>query len=330
MRIAALAGGVGGAKLVHGLARILDPDELTVIVNTGDDLEYLGLKICPDLDTVCYTLAGLANPVSGWGRADETWNAMQNLIRLGGPAWFNLGDSDLGTHLQRTRRSAEGERLSAITRDFCARWGIGPTVLPMTDDPVATWVNTVENGWLPFQEYFVRERCNPRVISFEFRGVGQAQPAPGVVDALETADWVILCPSNPWVSIDPILAIHPIARLLQNKPVAAVSPIVGGKAIKGPAAKMYQEMGIDPSAAAVSAHYLNRLRQANSGTQRTQMAPEFVFFIDRIDAELAEPIRRNGMDVVVTNTVMNTLEDREQLARELLTACGYKTPGGNA
>ncbi|MBE0698978.1 MAG: YvcK family protein, partial [Anaerolineaceae bacterium] len=197
-------------------------------------------------------------------------------------------------------------------------------------DNVATWVNTVENGWLPFQEYFVRERCSPRVISFEFRGAAQAQPALGVVEALESADWVILCPSNPWVSIDPILSIHPIARVIQNKPVVAVSPIVGGKAIKGPAAKMYQEMGIEPSAAAVSAHYRKRLREGHvfrSGEQ-AHVQPKFVFFIDSIDSDLAEPILRDGMEVIVTNTVMNSIEDREQLAREILTACGYKAQGG--
>jgi LPPG:FO 2-phospho-L-lactate transferase len=319
MRIAALAGGVGGAKLIHGLARRLAPGDLTAIVNTGDDFTFMGLKISPDLDTVCYTLAGLANPNTGWGRADETWNVMESLVTLGGPDWFHLGDRDLGTHLERTRRLAGGDPLSAITRDFCAKWGIRQTVLPMTDDSVATWVNTQEKGWLSFQEYFVRERCEPRVISFEFRGAEKARPAPGVMEAIRDADWVIVCPSNPWVSIDPILHTGQVGELLKKKKIAAVSPIIGGKAIKGPAAKMYQELGITPSAAAVALHYCNGLR-GNSSAQ------PFVFFIDTIDANLADQIadltnkiRGEMVKVVVTNTVMNSNEDRETLAKSILS-----------
>jgi LPPG:FO 2-phospho-L-lactate transferase len=321
MRIAALAGGVGGAKLAHGLARILAPDELTVIVNTGDDLDFLGLHICPDLDTVCYTLAGLANPVTGWGRVDESWNAMHSLVTLGGPDWFNLGDRDLGTHLERSRRMAGGECLSAVTRDFCTRWGVEHAVLPVSDDRVATWVNTAEAGWLPFQEYFVRERCAPRVLAFEFRGADSAKPAPGVLEALSAADWVILCPSNPWVSIDPILAVPPIRDVLQGKHIAAVSPIVGGKAIKGPAAKMFAELGIEPSAAAVAAFYQARLRP--------QIAEaKFLYFIDHVDAQLADQARQPGMDVLVTNTIMNSTDDRQRLAQEILAACRERPQEG--
>ena len=180
MKIVALAGGVGGAKLADGLAQILPPEDLTIIVNTGDDFEHLGLYICPDLDTVCYTLAGLANPETGWGRADETWHAIENISRLGGPDWFRLGDQDLGTHLERTRRLKAGQTLSQITRDFCATWEIGPTVLPMSDDPVPTIVLTDE-GELPFQEYFVHRRCEPRVRGFRFQGIEDARPAPGVI-----------------------------------------------------------------------------------------------------------------------------------------------------
>jgi len=170
MKIVALAGGVGGAKLAHGFAQILKPEDLTVIVNTGDDFEHYGLYICPDLDTVCYTLAGLANPDTGWGRINETWNVIQNASKLGGPSWFNLGDQDLGTHLERTRRLKAGDSLSEITKDFCKAWGIEHTVLPMSDQPVRTMVDT-EEGELAFQEYFVHRRCEPRVKGFRFEGV---------------------------------------------------------------------------------------------------------------------------------------------------------------
>src|SRR5512141_1313074 len=181
IRVVALAGGVGGAKLAHGLAQILPPENLTVIVNTGDDFEHLGLYISPDVDTVCYTLAGLANPDTGWGRVAETWHAMDNLRLLGGPDWFNLGDQDLGTHLERTRRIEEGQCLSEITRDFCKAWDIGPTILPMTDQKVRTIVNTQEYGEMAFQEYFVHQRCEPRIEGFRFSGIEEAIPATGIL-----------------------------------------------------------------------------------------------------------------------------------------------------
>ena len=254
MKIVALAGGVGGAKLAHGLAQILPPEDLTVIVNTGDDFEHLGLTICPDLDTVCYTLAGLANPDTGWGRENETWNTISNIEKLGGPNWFRLGDQDFATHLERTRRLKEGKSLSQVTREFCKAWGIKQTVLPMSDSPVRTIVDTDE-GELAFQEYFVHRHCEPRVKGFRFDGVEVAQPVIGAREAIESAQAVVICPSNPWVSIDPIL------RVLKeiNKPVVAVSPIIGGKTVKGPAAKMYAELGIEPSALAVAEHYRNLL-----------------------------------------------------------------------
>ena len=200
--VVALAGGVGGAKLADGLARLLPPENLTIIVNTGDDFVHWGLNISPDLDTVCYTLAGLANAETGWGRKDESWNVFENVKNLGGEDWFRMGDRDLATHLERTRRLKTGEPLSAITRDFCLRWGIRPTVLPMTDDPVPTIVDTIEMGELAFQEYFVHQRCQPTVKGFRFDGVERAQPAPGVVEAIRSADVIVFCPSNPWVSID--------------------------------------------------------------------------------------------------------------------------------
>jgi len=297
MKIVALAGGVGGAKLAHGLAQILSPEDLTVIVNTGDDFEHYGLYISPDLDTVCYTLAGLANPVTGWGRVDESWLVIENAKQLGGPDWFNLGDQDLGTHLERTRRLNEGQTLSQITIDFCKAWSVGPTVLPMSDQPVRTMVDTVEHGELPFQEYFVHRRCEPTVKGFRFEGIETAEAAPGTLDALEAADAVVICPSNPWVSIDPILRLVSIPN---SKTVIAVSPIIGGQAVKGPAAKMYAELGFQPSALAVAEHYHELL----SG-----------FVLDNVDKKLAS---ETGIPTLTTDTLMNSLTKRAQLAGDVL------------
>lgn len=299
MKIVALAGGVGGAKLAHGLAQILPPEDLTVIVNTGDDFEHLGLTICPDLDTVCYTLAGLANPETGWGRENETWNTISNIEKLGGPNWFRLGDQDFATHLERTRRLKEGKSLSQVTNEFCAAWGIKQTVLPMSDSPVRTIVDTDE-GELAFQEYFVHRQCHPRVSGFRFEGAATAQPTHGARTALEAADAIIICPSNPWVSIDPIL------RVLKeiNKPVFAVSPIIGGKTVKGPAAKMYAELGIEPSALAVAEHYQRLLAG---------------FILDNKDKQLSDKFRGK---ILVTDTLMNSNADRARLARDVLHFIG--------
>ncbi|HSM71539.1 MAG TPA: 2-phospho-L-lactate transferase [Anaerolineales bacterium] len=302
MKIVALAGGVGGAKLAHGLAQILPPEDLTVIVNTGDDFEHYGLYICPDLDTVCYTLAGMVNPETGWGRVDETWNAIENASKLGGPDWFRLGDKDLGTHLERTRRLKKGDTLSQITGDFCEAWGIEQTILPMSDQPVRTMVATDE-GELAFQEYFVHRRCEPRVKGFRFENVDKAKPAPGVKEALLSADAVVICPSNPWVSINPILRV--VKEIKQ--PVYAISPIIGGKTVKGPAAKMYHELGIEPSALAVANHYRNLLTG---------------FVMDETDMQLIESVRGLNIRVYVTNTLMNSLEDRTQLAGDILDFIG--------
>jgi LPPG:FO 2-phospho-L-lactate transferase len=302
MKITALAGGVGGAKLAHGLAQILPPEDLTVIVNTGDDFEHLGLYICPDLDTVCYTLAGLANPETGWGRVNETWNTIANVEKLGGPSWFRLGDQDIATHLERTRRLKEGQSLSQITRDFCKAWGIQHTVLPMSDSPVRTMVDTDE-GELAFQEYFVHRRCEPKVKGFRFDGVEVAEPAIGVKEALESADAIIICPSNPWVSVDPILKV--IKEV--NKPVFAVSPIIGGKTVKGPAAKMYAELGIEPSALAVANHY------------RTILTG---LVLDNEDLSMQTEIKTLEIETLVTNTLMNHLTDRARLAHDVLHFIG--------
>jgi len=300
MKILALAGGVGGAKLAHGLAQTLPPEDLTVIVNTGDDFEHYGLYISPDLDTVCYTLAGLANPETGWGRIDESWNAIENAKRLGGPDWFNLGDQDIGTHLERTRRLNKGQTLSQITRDFCKAWGIGPTVLPMSDQPVRTIVETDE-GELPFQEYFVHRRCEPKVTGFRFEGIEIAEPAPGMLEALETADAVVVCPSNPWVSIDPILQVLDLRSIDHRPPsIIAVSPIIGGETVKGPAAKMYAELGIQPSALAVAEHYHGMLTG---------------FVLDNVDKELSEQI---DIPTLTTDTLMDSLTKRARLASDVL------------
>jgi LPPG:FO 2-phospho-L-lactate transferase len=308
LKIVALAGGVGGAKLAHGLAQILPPEDLTVIVNTGDDFEHYGLYICPDLDTVCYTLAGLANPDTGWGRIDETWNAIENASMLGGPDWFKLGDKDLGTHLERTQRLIEGQTLSEITKAFCKAWGIEQTILPMSDQPVRTIVET-EEGDLAFQEYFVHLRCEPRVTGFRFEGLEKAEPAPGACEAIQSADAVIICPSNPWVSIDPILKVF--SPLLRGEESGvrciAVSPIIGGQTVKGPAAKMYRELGIEPSALAVAHHY----RGLANG-----------FVLDKIDEQLKGDIMGLTMRTLVTNTLMNSLDSRSRFANDVLRFIG--------
>ncbi|HUF39111.1 MAG TPA: 2-phospho-L-lactate transferase [Anaerolineales bacterium] len=300
IKVAALAGGVGGARLADGLSRVIPPEDLTVIVNTGDDFEHLGLWVSPDLDTVCYTLAGIANSETGWGRAEETWGAMDALSDLGGPHWFRLGDRDLGTHLERTRRIKLGDSLSDITSDFCRAWGVGPAVLPMSDDPAPTLVRTVE-GELAFQEYFVRRRCEPAVTGFRFEG--DPSPAPGVIAALERADLVVICPSNPWVSIDPILNVTGIRAVLAERPGIAVSPLIGGRAVKGPAAKMYRELGIEPSAAAVAAHYGGLLCG---------------FVIDHADHAETSLIRAEGLDVFSTDALMSDDLDRARLAGEMI------------
>lgn len=301
-KIAALAGGVGGAKMAHGLMRALSPGELTVIVNTGDDFDYLGLPISPDLDTVCYTLAGLANPQTGWGRAQETWHAYQEVRRLGGPGWFRLGDHDLGIHLERGRRLKEGDPLSEITRDFCRVWNIPASVLPMSDQPTPTYVHT-EEGVLAFQEYFVHRECKPIVTGFHFEGIKEALPAPGVLEAIHEADMVVICPSNPWVSVEPILSLPGLRGALREKTVLAVSPIIAGSAVKGPAAKMYRELGITPSAFAVAEYY---------GSLLTGIV------IDRKDEKDASRIARLDMDVFITDIFMKSNEDRARLAREIL------------
>jgi LPPG:FO 2-phospho-L-lactate transferase len=303
--VLALSGGIGGAKLALGLYRILPRGALTIIANTGDDFEHLGLAISPDCDTLLYTLAGQDNPELGWGRRDETWTFMKALEGLGGETWFKLGDGDLATHVERTRRLAAGESLSQITDDFRRRLGIGARLLPMTDDRVRTRLLT-ETGWLEFQDYFVRQRCAPIVREIAFSGVDRATPQPGFLQALADPNLkaVVVCPSNPFISIDPILAMPGVCEALRRSPapVVAVSPIIGGKAVKGPSAKMMAELGFPVSAAAVAHRYRDILD---------------IYIADEIDQnELGDP----GVPVVFTRTLMLSLEDREALARTVLEA----------
>lgn len=301
-RVVALTGGVGGAKLVSGLAGVLSDDQLTVIVNTGDDFEHLGLVICPDLDSVIYALAGLANPHTGWGRVDETWNFMEALGELGGPTWFRLGDRDLALHHERTRLIGEDHSLTAVTQHIYQALGVAVAVLPMSDQPVRTIVISDE-GELSFQDYFVAHSCEPRVYGFHFDGLKTANPAPGVLEALLATDQVILCPSNPWVSLDPILSVSGVREAVAAKPVIGVSPIVGGKTIKGPAAKMFVDLGFESSALTVAEHFQDIL----SG-----------MVIDREDEAMASEITLLGMRVLVTDTIMKTADDRLRLAEEII------------
>jgi LPPG:FO 2-phospho-L-lactate transferase len=306
MTIVALAGGVGGAKLADGLARLLGP-KLAVVVNTADDFEHLGLSISPDLDTVMYTLAGIANFEQGWGLDGENWNFMAQVARLGGPDWFRLGDRDLATHAIRTQRLRRGDTLSAITADLCRALGIEARILPMSDDPVRTIVHSGERA-LPFQDYFVRLRCEVPVTRLSLQGVERARLSPAIAElrGAEAPEAIILCPSNPFLSIDPILAVQGMREWVAGSgaPVLAVSPIVGGAAIKGPAAKIMQELGLTVSAASVARHY----RGLIAG-----------FVIDEADAALRAEIESEGIAVRVVPTVMRSREDRAQLARDCLS-----------
>lgn len=303
-KVLALSGGIGGAKLVLGLYRILPPDSLTVICNTGDDFEHLGLTICPDLDTVMYTLAGLANPATGWGRHDETWTFMAALKELGGETWFQLGDGDLATHVERTRRLASHETLTSISRDFCTRLSLTAKLLPMSDQPVRTMVETGHDGVLPFQRYFVERQSVPEVTGFKFEGASSATISDDTRTALLNADLevVVICPSNPFISIDPILAIPGMREILREceAPVIAVSPIIGGQAVKGPTAKMMAELGEPITNISIANHYKGLLDG---------------LVIDDADADDAAGI---NLPCLVTPTLMKSEEDKMALAGKVL------------
>jgi LPPG:FO 2-phospho-L-lactate transferase len=303
--IVALAGGVGGAKLAEGLAQCVGAD-LTVVVNTGDDFEHLGLHVSPDLDTVMYTLAGIANPATGWGIAGETWNTLEQIARLGGPDWFKLGDRDLATHILRTQRLRAGERLTSITAELSRTLGISARILPMSDDPIRTVVHS-GNERYPFQDYFVRLKCEVPVTALHFEGAASARPSPEVTAALTDTSLsaIVLCPSNPYLSVDPILTVPGMRDLILNAgvPVVAVSPIIGGAAVKGPAAKIMTELGVTPSVTAIASHY----RRLVTG-----------LMIDTADAALAADIEAMGIRVRTAPILMRTAEDRRAVAADCI------------
>ncbi|MEO9188923.1 MAG: 2-phospho-L-lactate transferase [Acetobacteraceae bacterium] len=301
--IVALSGGIGGAKLALGLSRVLPAGELIVVANVGDDFDHLGFAISPDIDTLTYTLAGLDNAELGWGRRDETWSFMDSLAAIGGETWFRLGDRDLALHVERTRRLANGETLSAITRDFCRRLGAAARILPVTNDRVRTRLNTNE-GWMDFQPWFVGRRAEPAVRELAFAGAATARAAPDVLAALAQTDAIVICPSNPFISIEPMLAIPEMEAALRDAraPVVAVAPIIGGRAVKGPTAKMMGELGTAPSARAVAERYGRLLS---------------VYVADEADAGTLDGL---GCRVVFAPTLMTTLADKEALARIVLRA----------
>jgi LPPG:FO 2-phospho-L-lactate transferase len=301
--VLALSGGVGGAKLVLGLAHILPPGCLHVVANVGDDFEHLGLHISPDIDTITYVLAGIDNPQLGWGRRNETWSFMEALAEIGGETWFQLGDRDLAIHIERTRRLNSSQPLSVITADIARRLGISSIILPMTDDRVRTMVHTAE-GMIDFQRYFVERRCGPAVTGFSFAGAALAKPHPDILSLLRSPRLraVVICPSNPFISIDPILALLPLRQALAETtaPVIAISPIIAGRAVKGPTAKMMSELGLAVDALTVAAHY-------------GELIDGYV--IDVADSSQAD---RLSLPVYVQSTLMVSLTDRKTLAAAVL------------
>jgi LPPG:FO 2-phospho-L-lactate transferase len=299
--VVVLVGGVGGAKLAHGLAQILEPGRLTVIVNTGDDLWYYGLRVCPDLDTVMYTLGGLVDPEKGWGVAGDSFDTLNTLRRYGEDTWFGVGDRDFATHLLRTRALLKGDTLTAVTEKLTSALGIRHMILPMTDAPVPTKVTTVEYGRIEFQEYFVRHRWQPTATKIEFEGVEGALVSPEAQRAIASAGVILFGPSNPWLSIAPILAVPGMRERLiaRSVPRVALSPIIGGRAIKGPAAKLMAELGYPVTAAAVAQYYSGVING---------------FVYDERDADLAI----DGLRTVTFDTIMQSDADRAALARKIL------------
>jgi LPPG:FO 2-phospho-L-lactate transferase len=304
-RVVLFVGGVGGAKLADGLARILPPGRLTIVVNVGDDFRHLGLKICPDSDTVMYTLAGVVDPINGWGLAGDTTRMLDALRAYGGESWFRLGDLDIATHLQRTERLRAGARLTDVTAELCAALGVAHPLHPVTDADVPTIVDTLEHGELPFQEYFVRFRWQPTLCGLRFQGADTAQITPEVATALEAADVIIFAPSNPWLSIAPMLAVGGLRELLLScaVPRVAITPIIGGAAVKGPAAKLMKELGYQVTAGAVANYY----------------GPVITDFIDD---ERNPPFERHGLRVARYDTLMVDADARARLARDVLIHLG--------
>jgi len=310
-KVLALSGGVGGAKLALGLAQVVPADALTVVVNTGDDFEHLGLRVCPDLDTLMYTLSGLANQSLGWGQEDETWQFLDALKRLGGDTWFGLGDRDLATHVHRTALLAQGDSLSRVTAGLMRALGVTTQVVPMTDDPVSTLIHCQNGETLSFQHYFVRDRCEPLIKGVSFQGIESAQRAPEFerVIAFDELSQIIICPSNPFVSVAPILDLAETWKALKaaDCPVVLVSPIVAGMALKGPAAKMMLELKMPSTALAVAQYYAETYPGLVDG-----------FVLDNADALSAEAVRALGLMPMVTQTVMKNLDDKQALAEAVL------------
>lgn len=308
--VLAITGGVGGAKLALGLQDVLPRGHLHALVNTGDDFRHLGLHISPDIDTLLYTLSGRANAAQGWGLEGESWHVMQALADLGGETWFRLGDRDLATHLWRTQCLSRGDALSAVTGELARRMGVATHVHPMSDEPVRTTVHSGGEA-LPFQRYFVEQRCEPAVSGFSFAGIDEARPNAAVLAGLRGGAFsaIVVCPSNPFVSIDPILGIPGLCRALAGSgaPLVLVSPIVGGAAIKGPAAKMMAELGMPVTALGVAQRYSERY-------------PGLLdyFVLDESDATLADGIGELGIEVAVAPTIMKSREDKRRLARFVL------------
>ena len=317
--IAALAGGVGAARLLGGLTRIVSPRDVTVVVNTGDDTVLHGLHVSPDMDTVTYSLAGIVNPDTGWGLMGETWAAMEALERYGGETWFRLGDRDLATHLYRTQRLRDGASLSTVAAEVAASWGVDTRLLPMSDDPVRTRVTLAEGGEggpggrreteVEFQDYFVRRRHAVEVRAVRFEGAESARPAPGVLEAIETATTVVVCPSNPIVSIGPILAVPGVEEMLARRRAAtvAVSPIVAGAALKGPADRLLTELGQEASVVGVARLYAPLVS---------------TLVVDEADAALADQVEAEGLRCVVAPAVMSSPEVAADLAKVVLAATG--------
>jgi len=302
-----LCGGVGAARFLSGLLRVVDPSTVSAIVNVGDDTVLHGLHISPDIDTVTYTLAGAINPETGWGLRDETWQAMDMVAQYGGPSWFRLGDRDLGTHLYRTGRLSEGASLSTVTAEIARAWGLTLRLLPATDDRLRTMVTVADEGEIGFQDYFVGRQHSVPVTGLRFDGADDAQPAPGVLDAIERSDVVVIAPSNPLVSIGPVLAVPGVRQAMQSarERVVAVSPIVAGAALKGPADRMLRELGHEDSVV---------------GVARLYAAIASVLVVDEADADAAADVEATGMRCVVVPTVMSSPEIAAALARTTLAA----------
>jgi LPPG:FO 2-phospho-L-lactate transferase len=310
-RYLAITGGIGGAKLALGLSKILSSTELAFVVNTADDFEHLGLHVSPDIDTLVYTLADQNNLETGWGRRDESWQFMSALAALGGETWFRLGDKDLAMNVERTRRLQHGASLSQVTAELARSIGVRHSVLPMSNDPVRTLVHT-EHGQMDFQDYFVRERCSPAVTGFDYRGAESAHVNPEIYEWLDSEHLagIILCPSSPFISIDPILSLPGFRNALRNSvaPVIAISPIVGGESLKGPLAKMMHEMSAPKSASWIAEHY----RDILDG-----------FIIDSADKALLPELEATGVAATATKTIMNSLEDRMQLSKTSLELIAF-------